>query len=369
MKGLAFLPMLNLFVTGKCNLHCDYCFVSGDFEMAQGRLDRRSFEKLKRWLVETGAPALAILGGEPTLHPDLLYFLVSLKNAGIGPVLFTNALFPPDWAEALASLCLNIVVNYNPPGMYRKEAFSLRESNVGSLVDFGGSVSFSKNFAPGRLDFEYLLKGANRFGVKTVRYDLSRPRAGRTNSHYGREGLKEGAKTVADFARAAAEQKISTGLDCCLSPCLFSQQDLSDLRLLSFPFEGTCRPSLDILPDLSVLHCWPLKDLSAESVLGFESETSLLGYFAERALPLRKRARNLCPSCPRPPSECQGGCLAGCLAEADASSLEGASSLERARERGAPDFEAPGGTRASSKEPATALERPGAPSARPYAAS
>jgi hypothetical protein len=363
--------MLNLFVTGKCNLHCDYCFVSGDFQRAQGHLDRASFNRLKDWLVETGAPALAILGGEPTLHPDLLYFLVSLQNAGVGPVLFTNALFDPSWSEALASLCLNIVVNYNPPGMYEKEAYSLRESNVGSLASFGGSISFSKNFAPGRLDFKYLLDGAKRFGVKTVRYDLSRPRAGRTNSHFGRETLSAGAKAVADFARAAAALGISTGLDCCLSPCLFSESDLSELRRLSFPFEGTCRPSLDILPDLSVLHCWPLKDLSNESVLSFDSETSLLGYFAEKAMPLRKQSRSLCGPCTLPPSECQGGCLAGCLpglqTEAGASSLEsaGAGSLETGRK--APGFK--GEAAASNPPRAKSPDQSGAPAALPLKAS
>jgi radical SAM protein with 4Fe4S-binding SPASM domain len=75
---------------------------------------------------------------------------------------------------------------------------------------------------------------------------------------------------------------------------------------------------LDILPDLSVLYCWPLKSLSLPDVTRFASETDLLGRMAEMALPLREMARRGCGDCAVPPSQCQGGCLARAALEAKA---------------------------------------------------
>ncbi|MDR2442128.1 MAG: radical SAM protein [Deltaproteobacteria bacterium] len=334
--------MLNLFITSKCNLNCDYCFVASDFNLAPTLLSKPDFLSLLSWLKETNAASLAILGGEPTLHPELLFFLDSLWSSGVCPVLFTNALFPSSLAEPLAKLTYNIVVNYNQPKMYSREAYALREKNISLLVEFGGRLAFSKNFAPGFLDYDYLIDGAKRFGIKTIRYDLSRPREDRKNIYFDQKSSQKSIQnssqqnnqtnphnsppnssqqnpltstdlaTIAlvDFVRMATKADLTVGLDCCLPPCLFSQEDLGDLRRLSDPFSGTCRPSLDILTDLSVRHCWPLKNISAPKVSSFDGELDLLGFFAELALPIRQKNRNQCGPCQFPPSECQGGCLA-----------------------------------------------------------
>lgn len=324
--------MLNLFITRKCNLKCDYCFVSNDFGGAPAEVDRKTFSCLVDWLVETRTPTLALLGGEPTAHPDLLYLLLALQKAGVAPVLFTNALFPDDWAEPLAALAINIVINYNGPEMYGRGIYERREANIGKLIESGGRVSFSKNFAPGHLEYGYLLEGAKRFGVKTIRYDLSRVNDTGQNAHFSPDDAFEASRILASFVRAAAAAGVATGLDCCLPPCLFDESDLKDLKSLSTPFEGTCRPSLDILPDLSALHCWPMKRLSVPNVTAFASETDLVGRMAEMALKIRESARLSCGGCELPPSSCQGGCLAAPVSNPRLGQLEAPKSCQIQRE-------------------------------------
>jgi organic radical activating enzyme len=289
------------------------------------------------WLKETETPTLAILGGEPTLHPDLLFFLEALWGIGVCPVLFTNALFPPVLAPRLAFLAHNIVVNYNDPASYSPKDLALREKNLGLLLESGAKVSFSKNFAPNQMAYGYLIEAALGYGVKTIRYDLSRPRADQGNNHFadlrGQERAKaekaaqaagralgpeaaqaqDAAMTLVNFVREATAAGLTVGLDCCLPLCLFEPADLDLLKTHSQPFNGACRPSLDILPDLSAIHCWPLKGIRVPKVILFEGEMGLLHHFAEEAYELRQRARSLCPNCPEPPSACQGGCLAGAL--------------------------------------------------------
>jgi organic radical activating enzyme len=302
--------MLNLFITSSCDLGCDYCFVAKDFAGAPGDLSKSRFLELLPWLAETRAPSLALLGGEPTLHPELFYFLSQLLEEGVAPVLFTNALFPSFMAENLANLTYRIVVNYNGPKNYRPEDYQRRERNLRLLIDSGATVTFSKNFAPLHMDYDYLIKAATDYGIKYIRYDLSRPRADFKNAYFERESLRSAAKTIFAFAGEAKAAGIGTGLDCCLPRCLFEPEKLSILQKNSDPFSGVCRPSLDILPDLSAIHCWPLKRLSVESALAFDGELGLLEHFANLALELRAKARGGCQGCLIPPSSCQGGCLA-----------------------------------------------------------
>jgi hypothetical protein len=227
--------------------------------------------------------------------------------------------------EPLAFLTHGIVVNYNEPAALGPDRVALRKKNVAALVAAGARVGFSKNFAPGRLEFDYLIEDALIFGVKNVRYDLAKPRADGKNSHFARaaqnrsapkepsrkgESPKEAAKAVVEFVKACAKAGLSPGLDCCLPFCLFEPDDLLTLKTLSQPFNGTCRPSVDILPDLSAIHCWPLKNLRVPLATAFDGEIGLVNHFAEAAYESRKNSRSFCPDCERPPSECQGGCLA-----------------------------------------------------------
>ncbi|MDR0548734.1 MAG: radical SAM protein [Deltaproteobacteria bacterium] len=303
--------MLNLFITPKCSLKCDYCFVADDFGGAPFDLTKTRFLELLAWLLSTKTQVVALLGGEPTLHPELFYFLNALYDQGVCPVVFTNGLFPKSYAEPLAKLTYRLVVNYNPPEVYRPGDLERRDQNLGLLSDFGAKMAFSKNFAPSRLAYGYLIEGARRYGVTTIRYDLSRPKEGGRNDHFAGAAIRRAAGLLTQFVKDAKKAGLTVGLDCCLPYCFFAPEDLAFLKEASEPFNGTCRPSLDILPDLSVIHCWPLKNLKVTSALEHDGELGLLERFATEALVYRQMRRSLCPaSCQTPPSVCQGGCLA-----------------------------------------------------------
>ncbi|MDR1872553.1 MAG: radical SAM protein [Deltaproteobacteria bacterium] len=301
--------MLNLFITPKCDLGCDYCFVAPDFGGAKKDLARAEFDLLLAWLEETGAYSLGLLGGEPTLHPDLFYFLERLGAKGIAPVVFTNGLFPHDFCEPLAGLTKGLVVNYNDPSALKPEGYALREKNLDCLANLGAKLTLAKNFAPGRMDYDYLLKAAARYGVKTIRCDLARPRADGRNNHFIGESLKAAAKVLAAFVIKSFLAGIEAGVDCCLPACFFSPRELSFLEVEPRPLRGVCLPSLDILPDLSVIHCWPLKDIQAPKATVFDGETDLLGHFAQEVVSLRAQRRATCQEPCRPAFSCQGGCL------------------------------------------------------------
>jgi MoaA/NifB/PqqE/SkfB family radical SAM enzyme len=303
--------MLNLFVNYDCNLACDYCFARSLGAEHPLRLDEQHFERLCNWLESSKVPFLGILGGEPTLHPQLPQMLERLKAAGVATALFTNALYVDEalsWVFAAATA--NIVVNCNDPAHYSERQVETRRRNLLALKEAGARVSFSRNFSPGNLAYEYLYDYCAEFDVGTIRYDVSRPASGAENSFYQLGESHELASMLIDFARGCEARGILTGLDCCLPACMFEPGDLQWLREHTLRATTTCRPSLDIHTDLQASYCLPLHGVMHPDVTATAGEWELMSFMADAARNLRDTRPKACAGCEKFGRECQGGCLA-----------------------------------------------------------
>jgi hypothetical protein len=312
--------MLNLFVNYDCNLACDYCFVRGQARSHPLRIDDVSFERFCEWLVCHRVPVLGILGGEPTLHPDIAGILTRLHSIGVASVLFTNALYPDEptgldastdsLAEVLAAHTASIVVNYNEPQVYPQGQWERAQRHIGDLVAAGAKLSFSKNFSRGHTAFDYLIEGCQRFGVTRVRYDVSRPNRAWGNNHFASGEEREVIRTLLAFTRRCEEEGILTGLDCCLPLCDFTAEELVWLKEHSMRFAGICQPSLDVQTDLSVSYCMPLSDVSLPDVCAWAGEMGLLCEMNALVRARRESRPPGCEACACFARSCQGGCLA-----------------------------------------------------------
>ncbi|HEX8947589.1 MAG TPA: radical SAM/SPASM domain-containing protein [Dissulfurispiraceae bacterium] len=136
---------VQFFPTLECNRRCGFCFNRGI--AAQERIDAEDFKGLVCRISRIGIREIDILGGEPTLHPELdLLIDIALGN-GLRANLSTNG----SNASLLASLS----------GKYRKEVLkigvSLNESTVPEdlhayIVEHGPlikSISKKGNMLPG----------------------------------------------------------------------------------------------------------------------------------------------------------------------------------------------------------------------------
>lgn len=303
--------MINLFVDYACNLDCDYCFVRGLSTEHPPMLGAKDFERFCSWARKVHLPSLGILGGEPTLHPDIVEMLERLMDAGVAPVLFTNALFPRPIHKQLAALTFNIVVNYNDPMNLSGQQWALMQDNIAGLKEAGAHLSFSKNFSKGAMEFEYLIEGCRAFDIKRVRYDVSRPSSLARNEYFDFSETKELVPDIMRFVKACEAEGIVTGLDCCMPPCAFDPESLEYLQTHSMKFSGVCFPSLDVQTDLSVTHCIPLQCVQAPDITTFGGEWDLLDYFCGAVKDLRGRpCFPGCAECGDFGVSCQGGCMA-----------------------------------------------------------
>ncbi len=303
--------MLNLFITYKCNFNCDYCFIRGFGEEYPMSLSSESFDKLCLWLKRNRVVALGVLGGEPTLHERLPWMLNRLNEIGVSPVLFTNGLFKEDLRVPLANTVANFVINYNDPSMYTNKQWRMLDGNLTALRAMDCRISFSKNFSKGRLRYNYIIEGALRHNIRSIRYDISRPNPLEKNNYFNLEESMQLTRHIVDFVKECTKRGIKTGLDCCIPQCFFSDEDLNYMKLVSMKFSGICMPSIDIHSDLSASYCIPMRDVSVPDVTAFSNEMDLVAYFSRQVAELRNGKRpEHCIGCKKFGVKCQGGCLA-----------------------------------------------------------
>lgn len=303
--------MINIFVTYRCSLACPTCFARELREEHPGDMGEEAFLRLLQWMKKSDLPAVAFLGGEPTLHPGLPVMIDATAAAGIAAVLFTNGLFRRDLAERMAPAVSNFVVNYNHPRDLTLEQRGLLHANLSELSESGARITFSKNFSSGSLDYDYLLEGAARYGVRAVRYDISRPSGGAANDYVRMEETPGVMARILDFVRECEARGIRTGLDCCLRLCDVSVEDRRYLQRVSMKFTGICHPSIDIHPDLSASYCLPLHDVRVPDVTRFAGSQRLMQHFSALVRPTRFEGSSpACRACPDFKRVCQGGCMA-----------------------------------------------------------
>jgi len=305
------IAMLNLFVTYKCSLNCNYCFANGLTDDFPSAMTWENFSRLSHWIKKNGVVALALLGGEPTLHPQIAEIISYLRNGGVMTALFTNGLFKEGLREVLAGNVTNFVVNYNDPSTYLDSQWKLLQGNLGYLVEKGCRVGFSKNFAKQYTRYDYLLDACREYGVKHVRYDITRPNPKKYNGHYDLEDTKKVLDVVVSFVRECDAGGVKTGLDCCIPLCYFNAVDAEFLKKVSTKFSGICHPSIDIHPDLSASYCLPMRRVTVDDVTKYSGERALFKHFSESVRNIRfDNPSPACMECSDFKTRCQGGCLA-----------------------------------------------------------
>jgi hypothetical protein len=84
------LRLASVEITRRCNLRCPYC----DQPKSDQDMPLARFIKLVDELAGEGVEAVALGGGEPTLHPDLPALLEAARQRGLRAGLTTNARDP-----------------------------------------------------------------------------------------------------------------------------------------------------------------------------------------------------------------------------------------------------------------------------------
>ena len=114
---------------------------------------------------------------------------------------------------------------------------------------------------------------------------------------------------MTNFVKGVVKVGISTGIECCITPCIFTKQEFNFLSRFVGNFRFKCEPILDVFPDLSVHYCMGMPIVSQ-----IAKNNTLTQIFLEQVIiseHFRRRPRaKACLICKWWKSKmCQGYCL------------------------------------------------------------
>ncbi len=273
---------------------------------------------------------LSLLGGEPTLHPQFVHFVLYLLARNFHVNVFTSGIMSEDkLAEARASLKgidtqqLTFVCNLNDPA-------SSFPSETGRIQDFletfGVQTSLSFNIYRTDFTMDFLFEYIERFKLKRhVRLGLAHPIPGEHNQYIPPEEFGTMVDQLFSFMPQFERFDVSPGFDCGFPLCVFTDEQLGRLLRIQ-KGEGSgirfvCNPALDVGADMAVWSCFPLARYKRRSLYEFNSANEVREHYKALHVQVRQERGGVFPACTtcvhRANEHCAGGCLAHILNQAE----------------------------------------------------
>ncbi|MGA3162049.1 MAG: radical SAM protein [Terracidiphilus sp.] len=316
---------MNLIINDTCNRACPYCFarskvgLSDGSERADGKdISLDNFERYLDFHVRSTTPQLKLLGGEPTLHPEFLELLRRAHERNLPILVFTNGLWPRKIREGiqaipLAEWKLKFLFNVNEPHLQPPSQMQ-HAMECMKIVGPQGQCGFNIYRQDFDLQFIADILDATQMN-RDVRLGLASPIVGTDNSFINPDYFKAIGQRLLDQLRKLEERNVLGTFDCGFPLCMFSEDDLGSLALITRGFQSVCGFPIDVGPDLMAWPCFPLSNVENLPLLDFKDAGELREHFAKKLEGMRRMgALDDCLSCKYlERKQCNGGCVAHTL--------------------------------------------------------
>lgn len=281
--------MANILLTTTCNRSCPYCFAKREMTPAAGDslLSWENLIYIADFLKKWGQRHVSLLGGEPTIHPEVVDFILYLLERNFDVTVFTNGILSPSRLEEFKSHLpevyfprLAFVCNLNDP-VQTPAARKETESILRFLSVMGPWVMPGFNIY--RLDFtlDFLFDYINRFGLKRhLRLGITHPVPGQRDGFIRTEDIRQVVQRIYSYRPQFDALRVRPGLDCGFPICQFNDEELGWLHRFPGPVKFGCGPAVDISPDMSVYHCFPLSRYQRKSLFEYDSLEQIEQHFA-----------------------------------------------------------------------------------------
>lgn len=307
--------MPNLMLTNYCNYRCPYCF--GVDMMAPKQpaeiMSHETFMGIMDWLAKKPFDnTIHLMGGEPTLHPDIEKIVYYLLENEKHITIFSNMASDraPELAELFSIMPVRWVANVNNPVKWTNR----QRKNIERALQAGGkNVSLTFNIIPDEPNELWALELIEKFGLSTsIKVGFVLPTLTSSNMALEEEQYGIVAQRVVDLVKAGKVLDISIDYECGVPHCVFTDEQRGFLwKHRSAPGSG-CQSRLDITPKGEVMYCLPLATAHRRHFSEFEDYPACREWFEAQYRPYRMLgARIECAGCmENNPIKCNGACVA-----------------------------------------------------------
>jgi len=322
--------MPNLLLTEKCVRACPYCFAKEYLsESKENILPWENLIYVADLLEASNEKHLSLLGGEPTLHPDFVDFVLYLIERKFKVTIFSCGIMANKTLDAAKKYFLNIpienlsfVCNYNHPNT--SSANETKQINK-FLKSFSKYITLSFNLYQPEFELKYLVNAIVKYSLrKHIRLGLAQPIPEQKNECLALKEVRKIGKNIRNQLNLLEKHRITLGFDCGMPMCVFADEDLGRLfKLNRGRVVFSCGPAIDIGPDLQVWACFPLSNYEKRSLYDFNSMDEIKHYFTDKQQNIRncrdvacRVSRNKgifdeCVDCVHLEEKlCAGGCMA-----------------------------------------------------------
>lgn len=282
--------MANLMITKQCNLKCSYCFANEFVNKQKDVMSLENFQKCLQFLSYNPRERIGIIGGEPTMHPELGKMLAAIIDSPFqSACLFTNGILVDKFINELRNSRFQILINLNSPDNVGSNNYERIMSNMDEMINrqyMKEQVGVGINLYAPDMDYQYIIDVLKKFNLPKVRVSVSIP-----NMDEGREVnplqyFHQMEGVVRRFVDDILAIGVAPNFDCNYLPKCLTNEKVSKykkyediLRRSNISMNPICTPTIDILPDLQVVRCFGLSDLYTVNLFDFKNTEEIKRHF------------------------------------------------------------------------------------------
>ncbi|NOZ24462.1 MAG: radical SAM protein [Planctomycetes bacterium] len=314
---------MTLVITNKCNRRCDFCF-EGEFKdgpeqsMSVADVDRIcTFASLSR----VYAPSVSIMGGEPTLHPQLLEIIDVIRRANptADIQILSNLLCDPNLLHALKPKHIGCLANVGGFAGYSAKERELLENNLKLLREeevFKG-ICLAVTITDPEQDFGFLYDiirndeprsiGGLRIGIASPGFGFANRFPHELSLGYG-EKYFEIVKTVHRIRPVFAFAN-----ECTVNMCMMPKEIFGELAPIVNNLGRCCGGNLDIFPDFSTHWCFAFEgvpEMRVANIFDHRDMNEVRRALEAKATAMEARLGTQCDTSECDNIQCLGPCLA-----------------------------------------------------------
>lgn len=314
--------MANIMINSKCNLKCSYCFAN-DVDL-DSNMTLANVKKAVDFIVNRNTERIGIIGGEPTLHPELKEILKYLcENVHVQEVmLFSNGILLNKYWQELKNEKMKVLINCNSASIMTNVLYSKMLDNIfeASQKYMGRErMALGLNIYDAKMDFTYIFEILKKTGIKNLRLSVVVPNYSVDESKDSLENYERMKDITYEIICKALMLDIQPHFDCNVMPkCIFSADEKKNIIQLGgnrtniISDKSYCTPVVDIMPDLTAVRCLGVGEEARVSIDMFDNIDDLRNYFSYKyddycyITPISEKCKNCYE---RIVKKCSGGCL------------------------------------------------------------
>lgn len=247
---------------------------------------------------------IALLGGEPTLHPQFVDIVLYLLERGFHITIFTSGVMSDKRLEELECYLtwvpldrMQFVCNLNNP-----EQTAAPKDEIDKIYKF--LTAFGPWTTPGfniyRIDFnlDFIFSYIARFGMQgQLRLGLASPIARQDNIYIQEKDMKKVIGRLYDYRNLFEKFRVRPNLDCGFPLCYFTDKQLGWLFRMAGTVNFGCGPAIDIKPNMEVSSCFPLSNINRRSLFEFDSIAEVNAFYLNLHNQIREDFSGLSDEC------------------------------------------------------------------------